>query len=222
KGDNWSNWSLTSDKCKKNNQIGLAIKFSEGTVSDQYSTTVPGVNTQVIGGTGDCVAAIGNLLPYTNTVPSNAKEGIYCLMVYYGQKNPVDGFCMLSGSGFDEIIEDVSCAVASGDIIHDYGTLSLDEVDGKSITTNMNIACHSGASVGKVSVRLSIENNPISLKEDGSLFADVNINGNAKPLTFDIGVNGSINLNVSSVLHGNGAIPSGAFSGNSLLTMTYN
>nr|WP_241391827.1 hypothetical protein [Serratia proteamaculans]ULG15860.1 SefI [Serratia proteamaculans]ULG19125.1 SefI [Serratia proteamaculans] len=225
KGDSWSNWSLRSNYCKKNYDIGLQIKFEEAGVSSHNSSTVPGVNTQVIGGTGDCAAAIGNLLPYKASLPSGTKKGIYCLMVYYipttGSLGLVDSFCMGLGSGFDVTVEDASCEITSGDIIHDYGTLLSDEVEGKSMTTNAVVSCSAGASVGAVNVELSMENEFISLKDDNSIFAEIDINGNGKSATIDIDVNTSTNLSVTSTLHTNGNVSSGAFSGSSVLTMTY-
>lgn len=218
KGNTWSDWSLPSDKCKKNQMVGLIIQTTN--IKTLYSSSVPGVSTQLIGGTGDCVAAIGSLLPYTATLPTGAGE-ISCIMVYYSSHIPVDGFCYSMGSGFEVEIEGLSCDITSGDVIHSYGTLSSDDVEGKTMTTQSVVTCTGLASMGTASVELALKDESIKLNDDGSLLADLDIDGKGQKTTINVPTNNSVNFNVTSSLRTNGDVSVGSFSGSTALTITY-
>lgn len=215
KGDSFQDWTMSSSNCKKNNEIGLMIQF-KNTSSSIYTSTVPGVSTQIIGGTGDCVAAIGNLLPYT----ASSANPVSCASLYYlnsGKPYLLDGWCI----PLENSVEDSLCEITSGDIVHDYGTILTDEVEGKTITTNATISCTGGSSYGVVDVALSLSEQKVELKDDDSLYAQLGLDGKGQSTTATIGINSSTSLSVTSTLHTNGNVSSGAFSGSSVLTMTY-
>nr|WP_241391405.1 hypothetical protein [Serratia proteamaculans]ULG12890.1 SefJ [Serratia liquefaciens]ULG12996.1 SefJ [Serratia liquefaciens]ULG13474.1 SefJ [Serratia proteamaculans]ULG16354.1 SefJ [Serratia proteamaculans]ULG16841.1 SefJ [Serratia proteamaculans] len=88
------------------------------------------------------------------------------------------------------------------------------------MTTTVTLTC-SGGMVGSTMVSLSLNDVSISLKNDSSLKASLALNGSGTSTSYDIDANSSATLSVVSTLNSNGNISSGMFSGNSVLTMTY-
>jgi type 1 fimbria pilin len=96
-----------------------------------------------------------------------------------------------------------------------------DEVEGKSVTTKATVSCTGGSSYGTVNIALSLSDEKVNLKDDDSLYARLDLNGNGTTTTASVDINSSTTLNVTSTLYTNGNVSSGAFSGSSVLTMTY-
>ncbi|CAI1233073.1 Uncharacterised protein [Serratia quinivorans] len=181
--------------------------------TSEYSDKVPGV----LG--GNCIGAIESLLPwlvaYTSTFPRASSVYIFVGTII---TDNMSEHCQ--SGGFSPIVTGAICTISSGDITHDYGTLLSHEVDGRSMTTTATLTC-SGGIVGSTMVSLSLNDASISLKNDSSLKASLALNGSGTSTSYDIDANSSATLSVVSTLNSNGNISSGMFSGNSVLTMTY-
>nr|WP_241391356.1 MULTISPECIES: hypothetical protein [Serratia]ULG12085.1 SefI [Serratia entomophila]ULG12396.1 SefI [Serratia entomophila]ULG19684.1 SefI [Serratia proteamaculans] len=169
---------------------------------------------------GNCYRAAAKLLPISVELWGKLPVKMICIhggTVLLGYQS---NFCTFSND-LSSTVEDAVCTITSGDITHNYGTILTDEVEGKSVTTNATLSCTGGSISGEVSVALSLGDENVNLKNDNSLYAQLNLDGNGKSTTATIDINGSTNISLTSTLHTNGNVSSGAFSGSSVLTMTY-
>lgn len=167
----------------------------------------------------NCLSAVGALLPYTTTFIGEIKSVCYSGGTLLNHTAGTTT-CLRNGE-FGSSVEDATCTISSGDITHDYGTILADEVEGKTMTTNATVSCTGGSSYGAVDVALSLSEEKVGLKDDDSLYAQLDLDGKGQSTTATIGINSSTNLSVTSTLHTDGNVSSGAFSGSSVLTMTY-
>lgn len=193
--------------------------FGPGSLTSAMLTTVASAS----GKTGKgCLESAGALFPVTATY-SNSVYTLNGICINGGtSKSPYkEGSCYPFSKYADVTVKDAECTISSGDITHDYGTISADEVEGKSLTATATIACSGGYSGGEVNVELSLSNEKISLKDDGSLYATIDLGGKGNSTNVTIGIDSAINLNVTSTISSNGDVSGGSFSGSSVLTMTY-
>ncbi|CAI1077317.1 Uncharacterised protein [Serratia entomophila] len=212
-GNNWNYCgSLNKATLSISNESSYIASSSGSANKKQIGTTNGNSN-------GNCLTAVGSLFPVTTSfigkVNSVCVSGGTILDHFKGSMR------CYGSSDFTSSIKDATCDISSGDITLDYGTILSDEVDGKSISTNATISCTGGSSQGEVSVALSLGDENVNLKNDNSLYAQLNLDGNGKSTTATIDINGSTNISLTSTLHTNGNVSSGAFSGSSVLTMTY-
>lgn len=193
--------------------------FGTGSLSSAMLTTAASTS----GKTGKgCLEAAGTLFPVTATY-SNAVYKLDGICINGGtSKSPYkEGSCYIFSKYAEVTVKDAECTITSGDITHDFGTVSADEVEGKSLTTTATIACTGGYSGGEVNVALSLSNEKISLKDDDSLYATIDLGGKGSSTNVTVGIDSATNLNVTSTLSTNGDVSGGSFSGSSVLTMTY-
>lgn len=204
-------------------------------VGDTYSLIVSAGNEwglfDVAGdAAGNCFLGIAKKLPFIVTdflaLPyfkdPNAK-----ICVGRGKQNVASWDHITACDGeVEHIIEDVVCSISSGDIVHDYGTLDVAEVNGKTITTTSTVECTHATindAVSTVSLSLNnVTNNKLKLRDDDSLNAVMDLNGKGSSTTLAVPINQPVNFSVKSTLEASPDVEGGEFKGSTLLVMTYN
>lgn len=213
-GDELANHTVPYTYCGSLNYVTLTIS-TNGDPTNSSGKTV--LATTKGNSSSSCTVAISSELPVTTTY-----SGTISYICFSGGTlldRYKSGHCS-SGSDINSSVEGVTCTISSGDINHEYETILSDEVDGKSITTTGTLTC-SGGSNGSTSVSLGMNDYLISLNDDDSLNATLTLDGAKTSKLYDITNNSSTNFTLTSTLNTNGNVSSGAFSGSSVLTLSY-
>lgn len=110
-----------------------------------------------------------------------------------------------------------SCDFEQDVLTLDHGTISKNELEGHSVSETVSITCTSA----KTLTLYIFDADKLDLKEDGSLYSELYINDStlgAQGLTVD--ADEQLNVDVKSVLHTNGSVTAGEFSGSTVMLIT--
>ncbi|ENY5536617.1 hypothetical protein ACFZFR_003728 [Salmonella enterica] len=117
----------------------------------------------------------------------------------------------------------VSCTITGGDITFNHGTVQSKNVDGKSISKNINVDC-TGDTDATITIgpSFNVYNGTIPLNADNSLRAVMSVNGvqNSTGKTFHLNT-GQNTLSIGSTLRtSNTSLAGGKYSGTGVLVIT--
>lgn len=111
------------------------------------------------------------------------------------------------------------CNVEAGSVTLDHGELATDAVNGHKRSENVRISCTYPANAN-LTVFSKDANEKIMLKNDGSLYSTVNIDGVPGPTGKKINIpQGGTTINLESTLHTAGNVEAGPFSGTAILVI---